>query len=86
MAENYKQGQTFDNLIVDSFLAGKDHIKFVCAVLKSLWASFDSSISIEHIENAVLCVPKWVHGKKSSIKPDQNTNSGGLLTNFYLYL
>lgn len=49
---------TFDHLIIHSFFAGKHDVKYVGAVLEPFWASFDSSIPVEHVKNAILGVPK----------------------------
>ena len=47
---------TIQNLIVDSFFTCDDNIKVIFAALKTFRSWFDSSISVKHVKQTILCV------------------------------
>lgn len=48
--------EKLDDLIVNAFLASNDHIKLLGTSLKSFGSQFDSPVSVEHVQESVLCV------------------------------
>ena len=55
---NPQKPETFEDLVVDALLARDDHVKVLLHFLKLLWVRFDASVSIEHVQDAILCISK----------------------------
>lgn len=51
-------GELFDDLVVHSLFARKNHIELLVTVLKAFRMHFNASVSVEHVEDAVLSVPE----------------------------
>ena len=47
---------TFKDGVIDSFFHSKNDVKFLFSFLKSLRGWLDSLVTIQHVEDAILCV------------------------------
>lgn len=53
-------------MVVHSLLTGDDKVESVLAVLKSLWLGFDALVSVQHVQDAILCVSGGVGGSRTT--------------------
>lgn len=47
---------TFYNLVIDSLFTSEDQVKQVLAVLEPFWPGLDPFVSVQHMQNPILCI------------------------------
>ena len=47
---------TFYNTVVYSLLDSEDDVKLLVSVLKTLRLALDPTVSVQHVQNTILCV------------------------------
>lgn len=55
---------TFYYLVIDSFFTRQDQIEDVFAALEPLWPWFDALVSVQHVQNPVLCIAEVTRVKE----------------------
>ena len=55
---------TFYHLVVDSLLTRDHDVELLGAVLESLRLGFDAPVSVQHVQDAVLCISERVASRK----------------------
>jgi len=47
---------TFNNLVINALLTRDYHVKMLVTFLEAFWLWFDTSVTVKHPEQAILCV------------------------------
>ena len=55
---------TFDNLIINAFLACNDDFKLIWAILEPFRRFLNPSVSIQHVEDTILCISDKLSSRK----------------------